>query len=583
MRKLSLWLFAAILTICGLMVTTLTSCGNESIDNPTPMNPTEAQQKSELSGKLVGCQIDISPALMGDDAIVLWDMRQDGSFVMLEVETGDAEVDIDTLKGRWEPFVDAVNKWQPESGERLQGFKAIFDFDDDGIAEQDRTLTYYVDEAADEDGQPLLLVCGEFSLDYLMMTEDNDVPTATTRGFFDFIPGGFDALKKGLSMAKNLAVNIIGLDHWGDKLKEEDCKKFYEEANKALSQMREAYGAKTDYSQWMTEIYTNQGKNPRICEMNIPASHHSFTHYIGRTYTGQASWSRTQLKDIHGQWEAGVRCFELHLKDVHGNVTATELVFKHILGLFDDWYYLNCTAEEGVGYIIDELKKHPGETAIAFVYFDGTPTGDDFKMAYELFNPLIQQGKIMNNLTADVTLNDCAGKLILIQGWDQRNVHAEYRIGPTTSTYINFMGLFRYEYSKEEDIRFFNGESYTKASLYDQNLSSSSVFELVDDFWPKKKELATECFQDAQRTKGEVVNTWVLNHIDASVGGPVHLSFAKSSNVMNPWAVKYLTEHKGDKAGFVWMDFAGTNEMFDGYYTNGESLPRIIVETNRFQ
>jgi len=99
-------MFAAILTICGLTVTTLTSCGNDSIDNPTPVNPTETQQKSELGKKLVGCQIDISSMLMGDDAIVLWDMRQDGSFVMLEMEMGDGEVDIDTLKGRWEPFVD---------------------------------------------------------------------------------------------------------------------------------------------------------------------------------------------------------------------------------------------------------------------------------------------------------------------------------------------------------------------------------------------------------------------------------------------------------------------------------------------
>ena len=574
-------MFAAILTLCGITATTLTSCGYDSIDNPTPMNPTETQQKSELSKKLVGGQIDVSPVLMGDDAIVLWDMKEDGSFVMLEMEMDNGEVDIDTLKGRWEPFMNAVNKWEPESGERLQGFKAIFDFDDDGIAEEDRTLTYYVEEEPDEDGLPQLFICGEFSLDYLMMTEGNDVPIATTRSISIF---SWENLKGAFIALKNAAVNIIGLDQWGDKLKEDDCKKFYEEANKSLSQMREAYGAKTDYAQWMTEIYTKQGKNPRICDMNIPASHHSFTHYIGRTYEGQASWSRTQLKDIHEQWEAGVRCFELHIKDVYGNVTATELMFGHIIGLFDSWYYLNCTAEEGVGYILDELKKHPGETAVAFVFFDGLTTKEeDYENAYELFKPLIQEGKIMDNATPDMTLNDCAGKLILLQAYDFGNHYAEYRIGPSPSISNDFVDeLFR-KYSKTETIRFYNGKYYTVASLYEQNLSSSSFFELVDDFWPKKKELATQCFKDAQYTKGKTANTWVLNHIDASVGGPVHLSFAKSSNVMNPWAARYLVAHKGDKAGFVWMDFAGTNEMFDGYYTNGEALPRIIVETNRFQ
>ena len=578
MRKQRLWMFAAILTICGLTVTTLTSCGNDSIDNPTPMNPTEAQQKSELSKKLVGCQIDISSMLMGDDAIVLWDMKEDGSFVMLEMEMGDGEVDIDTLKGRWEPFVNAVNKWEPESGERLQGFKAIFDFDDDGIAEEDRTMTYYVEEEADEDGLPQLIICGEFSLDYFMMTEGNDVPTATTRGLFSW-----EIIKKELIMIKNAAVNIIGLDQWGDKFKEDDCKKFYEEANKALSQMRETYGAKTDYAQWMTEIYTKQGKNPRICDMNIPASHHSFTHFIYKSTPGKISWSRTQLKDIQGQWESGVRCFEMHLNDTFGNVTAPNLLLSHTLGLFESLYYLDCTAEEGVGYILDELKKHPGETAVAIVYFNGLKAKDEeeYKMAYDLFNPLTQQGKIMDNPTPDMTLNDCAGKLILIQAYD--NLYSEYRIGPTASITNNVVGeLFR-DYSKNGTIRFYQGKDYRIAPLYEQNLSSSSIFELVDDFWPKKKELATKCFQDANYTKGKTASTWVLNHIDASVGGPVHLSFAKSSNVMNPWAARYLVAHKGDKAGFVWMDFAGTNDWFDDYYTNGEALPRIIVETNRFQ
>ena len=71
--------------------------------------------------------------------------------------------------------------------------------------------------------------------------------------------------------------------------------------------------------------------------------------------------------------------------------------------------------------------------------------------------------------------------------------------------------------------------------------------------------------------------------MNAAVGGFVHSSYAKNANVMNPWTINYLVEHKSDKAGIIWMDFAGTNDVFDGYYTNGETLPRIIVETNRFQ
>jgi hypothetical protein len=52
---------------------------------------------------------------------------------------------------------------------------------------------------------------------------------------------------------------------------------------------------------------------------------------------------------------------------------------------------------------------------------------------------------------------------------------------------------------------------------------------------------------------------------------------------MNPWTANYVFQHKKDKMGIIQMDFAGTNDKYDGYYSNGEALPRIIVESNRYQ
>ena len=52
---------------------------------------------------------------------------------------------------------------------------------------------------------------------------------------------------------------------------------------------------------------------------------------------------------------------------------------------------------------------------------------------------------------------------------------------------------------------------------------------------------------------------------------------------MNPWTANYVFQHKKDKMGIIQMDFAGTNDKYDGYYSNGEALPRIIVEPNRYQ
>ena len=33
----------------------------------------------------------------------------------------------------------------------------------------------------------------------------------------------------------------------------------------------------------------------------------------------------------------------------------------------------------------------------------------------------------------------------------------------------------------------------------------------------------------------------------------------------------------------IWMDFAGSDAKFDGYFPNGSLLPRAMVESNRFQ
>ena len=62
------------------------------------------------------------------------------------------------------------------------------------------------------------------------------------------------------------------------------------------------------------------------------------------------------------------------------------------------------------------------------------------------------------------------------------------------------------------------------------------------------------------------------------------MSYAKNANAMNAWTLGYVYEHKNDKLGIIQMDFAGSTEYHpDGFVTNGGELPKMIVETNRFQ
>ena len=586
MKRLSFltWMLLAV----GAMM--LTSCSEESVDNPV-QQPTEEQLRTEWAKKLVGNHIDISGLLMDDDAISLWNLQENGSFTVLELEMKDNVLDIDTIRGRWESFVNAVNPLEPQSGEYLSGFKAIFDADDD-VNEAYRTSDFYVEEYTDEDGEPLLLLFSRMSMDYMLMMMDNDV--AATRGLWGKL---WDVVKENIgtvaTVVKNLAINIIGID-WGDNMKEEACKKFYEDANQVLSQMKAEYGANTNYAEWMTEIYTQKGKNPRICEMNIPGSHLSMTGQILTKVN--ASYTVAQLNNIHEQWESGIRCFDIHFQDTFGSIatldTDASLLVNHVLGMFDGSTYLDCTAEEGFGLIFKELSAHPGETAIAILSIDKDNPTDEYKMVYDLMNKFKEEGKIVMNPAPDMTLSDCAGKLIILQSW---NASSDYRVGPMIHASIDLsFGTFfgpnifgRNHSSTTGYICFWNKEEKksdaSRAPFFYQFYSNASIVELVSTFWQDKQKEMLEYFDAAQKTKGDASNTWVVNTVNAAVGGAVHASYAKNANVMNPWAFEHFTKHKGDKAGIIWMDFAGTNDFFDSYYTNGKQLPHIIVETNRYQ
>ena len=64
-------MFATILTICSVFTMPLVSCSNDSDDNlgQTTVLPVNEETKAELMKMLVGTQVDITPALMGEDAM----------------------------------------------------------------------------------------------------------------------------------------------------------------------------------------------------------------------------------------------------------------------------------------------------------------------------------------------------------------------------------------------------------------------------------------------------------------------------------------------------------------------------------
>lgn len=601
MKKESILKFALFI-MTGLML--VTSCSDsDSDDNKSATS--EQTTKEELKSALVGIHPDASESLMGSDDVMVWNLKEDGTFELLCVSPSDQEVDgsigQEVLTGTWEPLVNIENPYS-DSGETLQGFRASFDYgDDEDFSDDDKSTDYYTELVVDEEGDTVLLILSETAFGFFSMAEaDDDTRTrildpsdfervreqTTTNPFkimYNNIKKVVSVVKSTTEIASRYFVKAVGLDVFSN-LTVKQCADFYNEASKAIKEMQN--GQTTNYSEWMTEIYTKKGKDPRICDMNIPGTHDAFTSYfqsitkkslIGAivsplipvaTYE-VGRYCIAQLKDIAGQWEVGVRYFDTRI----GTTTAGN---DKVVGLYHGDIFLGCMFEEGIQYIVDQLDKHPGETAIASISFEDKHGDVEHKLVYDIIQKFVAKGKIVTNPQPDMKLSDCKGKLIVMQDWDNGNSKPEYRIGPAVSA-----GKGRYEAGT---IKFYNNTPPTEVKYEYQNLyEMESAGQLVAEFWKSKRTQMEACFQAAAKTKGQSAPVWALNQVNAYVGFKNLMSYSKNSNVMHPWTANYIFQHKKDKMGIIQMDFAGTNDSFDGYITNGEALPRVVVETNRYQ
>jgi len=96
-----------------------------------------------------------------------------------------------------------------------------------------------------------------------------------------------------------------------------------------------------------------------------------------------------------------------------------------------------------------------------------------------------------------------------------------------------------------------------------------------------RKDLLLKNFQDASNTLSDRPDTWHLNKTSGyiKVNGKI-MSYAYNANCMNQFAIEYISEHLGEKTGWVIMDFAGlgTKEYESPVY--GDELLKILLQNN---
>ncbi len=568
-------MFVSILSL-GCMVFSLASCSDDS----NPEQPkTEEQAKKELVDAFTNSiGFDVSDLVLGKDRVSLWELKEDSTFTCYRVSgvnsPSEDDWEVDSLKGEWHAFVNEENQWN-EDVENLSGFHAVFDVKDTtGIGLINNEQTYYVASVEDS----VAVIMSEGFVDYAITTGYEADEKLSTRIIFPFFSTILLKVIDESETVRNWFINTFGVDKSSYNLNEAQSKEFWTKAEQTVKEMQN--GNNTDYSNWMGQIYKGKEKTTRICDMNIPGTHDTFTHYmeyIIGTSGVIADYARTQLKNISKQWDAGIRAFDVRFRTTKGNFTTTidEFTEDGMLGMFHGTIYCGVTAEYGIRTIYSQLAAHPTETAIVFCAFEGDAGAEEYKLAREVMEKF--KDRIVWDPTPDMTLKDCAGKMIVMQSWDRHNRYDDYRIGP-------FFGTGDDTYVNEGYIQFYNLGKDVFTPLYYQNRYQSSTTKRCTDFWNEKRALMQKCFLETAKTKNTGKNVWAVNQASAYVGGIwIHMSYAKSANTMNPWTLNFVSEHRKEKLGIIEMDYAGTNDEFDGFYTNGADLPKVIVETNRYQ
>lgn len=130
---------------------------------------------------------------------------------------------------------------------------------------------------------------------------------------------------------------IFGIDFTNETLNAEKCREFYDALDKGLNEIYKQFG-RTNYDNWMKQIYTDKGKNPLICDMNIPGSHDSFTSYYKQDllFAGLSDeYVMAQKLSVEEQWSYGIRYFDFRIANMKGLDWAHGTEFKNdCLGLY---------------------------------------------------------------------------------------------------------------------------------------------------------------------------------------------------------------------------------------------------------
>ncbi|MBO7114425.1 MAG: hypothetical protein J6V95_04565 [Bacteroidaceae bacterium] len=278
----------------------------------------------------------------------------------------------------------------------------------------------------------------------------------------------------------------------------------------------------------------------RVCRVSIPGTHDSGTAGVGIL---MRHYARTQTLSIDGQWDAGIRFFDLRPK-----LVGKELKIYHGPA--------NChiSFKEALVILKEKLQQNPTEFSIVMTNNAGGGQAA-VDMTMELIRTVFPAG-MLASFKADMRVADIRGRILFIHrnapsaGIDYPGVATRGWPGNGTSRNVGIV-------SKQ-------GES---AVLWAQDYFTSgnnNKETYLGNKWNQINRLISS-FHDVE------AGTWCINHTSGYTGTGIRTNIRHNSDSTNARLLDYLKGHQ-EPIGIIPMDFPG-QELIDAIIRcNGLSL-----------
>ncbi|MBO5420159.1 MAG: fimbrillin family protein [Bacteroidales bacterium] len=345
---------------------------------------------------------------------------------------------------------------------------------------------------------------------------------------------------------------------------------------------------------WITPL----DDNIYVSQLSIPGTHDAATG-DGTTF----SMGKTQDIDIEGQWEMGIRAFDIRPRE--GSNDDSQLDYGNNLWINHGGVSTTWSMDAIVKTFKTYLEANPGEFAIVIMRHETEGDGTSESWPDTMADALNDYAALTNTTTGkgltvnfkpDLTIGECRGKILfMMRSW------TPYTGGPTVGGYH---GWSHDAAAVKTEIW---GPGSTKGTLYVQDYYNIDLgFTIIPNYdktsheniFKKQNALCDMLELSAKsHTDDTFKNTWFINHTsgylyytigDAGVSTTAGYRYNARNN--HPVVYNFITNNTvtingttrtrpTGSTGIILMDFVGAATS-DGVAVQGDLCPQAIIDNN---